>query len=226
MVDVTIYANKNLEDTPTEDSIKASHDDLVYKMRKAHRLFDMFKGMIVERTFSYHELKESRTTFLKMSGHGQDAFQVVEFELNFLHEVLFTKAVVLHNLFGYVLRAICSCSIMAAFMSFFLSRMHKVGFSKVDLAITYTLLGGAICLDAFALVMLVLSDWTIVKLKSWSFCETISKLILRVPPQKRWSASVGQNNLINHCIPADPTYLRRIMDRPTLFGKVDEMLCI
>lgn len=47
MVDVTIYANKNLEDTPTEDSIKASHDDLVYKMRKAHRLFDMFKGMIV-----------------------------------------------------------------------------------------------------------------------------------------------------------------------------------
>ncbi|XXG83229.1 hypothetical protein AAC387_Pa10g1030 [Persea americana] len=187
----------------------------------------MFKGMIVERTFSYHELKESRTTFLEMSGHGQDAFQVVEFELNFLYEVLFTKAVVLHNLFGYVLRAICSCSIMAAFMSFFyLSRMHKVGFSKVDIAITYTLLGGAICLDAFALVMLVLSDWTIVKLKSWSFCDTISKLILRVPPQKRWSASVGQYNFINHCIPADPTYLRRIMDRPTLFGKVDEMLCI
>ncbi|RWR93587.1 hypothetical protein CKAN_02284900 [Cinnamomum micranthum f. kanehirae] len=223
MVDVmSMIINANKKPEPSQDG---ETSDLVDKMRKAYRLFDMFKGMIVERTFSYHELEGSRTTFLGMS--GQDAFQVVEFELNFLHEVLFTKAVVLHNLFGYVLRAICSCSIMVAFVSFFfLSRKHRFGFRKLDIAITYTLLGGAICLDAFALVMLILSDWTIVKLKSWPFCNTISKLILRVPPKKRWSASVSQYNLINHCIPADPTYLGRIVDRPTLFGKVDEMLCI
>lgn len=126
----------------------------------------MFKGLIVELIFSKDERRLSRDCFGKKT--AQDAFRVVEYELSFMYEVLFTKAAVMHHRCGYILRAICSCSIMAAFMSFFfLSKKHR--FNNLDVAITYTLLGGAIFLDTFSHIMLILSDWTDIKLGNSRF---------------------------------------------------------
>ncbi|KAJ8622365.1 hypothetical protein MRB53_030894 [Persea americana] len=199
--------NKSREDIP--------------ELQEAYIFFDKFKGMIVELIFSFKERNESFRAFIKKP--AREAFRVVEFELSFVYEVLFTKAVVVHGCYGYILRVICSCSIMAAFLSFFfLSKRNQFG--KVDIAITYTLLVGAICLDALALVMLILSDRTVVQLQKYQSCKWISSFFVKVPPRRRWSVTVTQHNLINYCIPNDHFYLRRIMDRPSLLGKFLEAL--
>ncbi|RWR93588.1 hypothetical protein CKAN_02285000 [Cinnamomum micranthum f. kanehirae] len=197
-----------------------SGDD-IHELQEAYKFFEKFKGMIVELIFSFKERNESLKAFIKKP--AREAFRVVEFELNFVYEVLFTKAVVVHGLYGYMLRVICSCSIMAAFLSFFFMSKKNM-FGKVDIAITYTLLVGAICLDALAFVMLILSDWTVVQLQDYPFCKWFTSLFVKVPPHGRWSVTVTQHNLINYCIPPDQFYLRRIMDRPSLLGMALEMV--
>eukprot|EP00268_Persea_americana_P002609 TRINITY_DN10802_c0_g4_i1.p1 TRINITY_DN10802_c0_g4~~TRINITY_DN10802_c0_g4_i1.p1 ORF type:complete len:746 (+),score=95.93 TRINITY_DN10802_c0_g4_i1:249-2486(+) len=210
------------EESKTEHDTKKNQPKVLadaQNLQEANKFFDKFKGLIVELIFSFHERDESRNAFLEKS--SVDAFKVVEFELSFVYEVLFTKAVVVHKMCGYILRAICSCSIIAAFLIFFF--LEKDRFSEVDISITYTLLGGAIILDAFAFIMLIFSDWTVVRLKNY---RTISDFIVKLSPCGRWSEMVTQHSLIERCIPADLSYLTRIMDWPIWYQKLVEMLCI
>nr|CAD1832895.1 unnamed protein product [Ananas comosus var. bracteatus] len=87
----------------------------------------------------------------------KEAFQVIEVELGFVYDIVYTKATVVHRRLGYALRPIGSACIAAAFLAFFFA--DKRGFTRVDVAITYALLAGAAVLDFAALVMLLCWDW-------------------------------------------------------------------
>ncbi|RWR84770.1 hypothetical protein CKAN_01359600 [Cinnamomum micranthum f. kanehirae] len=213
------------EESKTKHGTTTKNDQKVrdaQNLQEAHKFFDKFKGLIVELIFSFHERDESRNAFLEKS--PDDAFKVVEFELSFVYEVLFTKAVVVHDMRGYILRAICSCLIIAAFLTFFF--LEKDRFSEVDISITYTLLGGAIILDAFAFIMVIFSDWTVVRLENYRCGKTISDFIVKISPCERWSEMVTQHSLIKRCIPGDPSYFKRFMDWPICYQKVVEILWI
>ncbi|XP_058073139.1 uncharacterized protein LOC131221860 [Magnolia sinica] len=190
--------------------------DELTRMYKAHRFFKNFKGLIIDLMASFHDQVESRNTFLRW--FPEDAFRVVEYELEFIYDVLFTKAAVVHNIVGYILRAICSCSIMTAFLLFFCT--NKRDFLPLDIAITYTLLGGAIALDFVAFIMLLISNWSAVKIPMLG--PIVFKIIANLLPHDRWSVSIMQYNLIDTCIPQHDQYLRRIANRHTLCGKFFE----
>lgn len=231
-VTVKIYINqqpiKQTESTREEKAVKAGATapcaSDFHLLLEAHKFFNKFKGIMADLLLSFQYLEESRQKILK-SG-ALDVFRVIEFELGFLYELFFTKAVVVHQRYGYILRAICSCSIMAAFLSFFFI-LRRQKFSDIDIYITYTLLGGAICLDACSFVMFIFSDLTIVKLQDSPSCKPISNFILKIRPHDRWSLLATQHSLMDYCIPAkSSSFFRRIMDRPTLLGKVDELLFI
>lgn len=130
-------------------------------VQNACHFFDKFKGLLVDLIFSFHERNESREFFRKRT--AEDAFAVIEVELNFIYEVLYTKIVAIHCKKGYFFRIISVSSVFLALIFFLL--LDKSKFQKPDVGITYTLLIGAIVLDIISFVMLFFSDWTIVARK-------------------------------------------------------------
>ena len=135
----------------------------------------------------------------------EEAFKVVEMELSFLYDALYTKATVAYSLLGIIPRTasfLSTISTLAVFC-FFIDR-HE--FSNIDLNITYALLFGAIFLEIYSIIMLILSDWRIVWLSSKSnsladsICRAIASFQSVVTSDQRWSRRMAQNNLIDSCL--------------------------
>ncbi|KAK1398660.1 hypothetical protein POM88_008523 [Heracleum sosnowskyi] len=126
--------------------------------------FTAFKGLVVDLILSIHERNQSREFFLAVS--CEDAFRLVEVELNYLYDVLFTKLSVLHHKIAYFFRTL---SFIAVVASFVLYHSHiQNHHSHNDVLITYILLIGAIVLEVIAFYMLLFTDWTVIKLKPLS----------------------------------------------------------
>ncbi|GMY29957.1 hypothetical protein FCV25MIE_25199 [Fagus crenata] len=182
----------------------------------AYRYFEKFKGLIVELIFSFRERKESRDFFQCRT--AEEALKIIELELNFIYEALYTKVVVVHNRVGYIFRFLSTASVVVAFGFFHF--LDKRGLKEIDIVVTYALLGGAICLDAIALFMLIFSDWTFgavdLNNRMGKCVEWIGKIYLRCKTSswsdnnkeylstskfsRRWSESVSKYNLIDYCL--------------------------
>ncbi|KAJ9691940.1 hypothetical protein PVL29_011175 [Vitis rotundifolia] len=135
----------------------------------------------------------------------EEAFKVVEMELSFLYDALYTKATVAYSLVGIILRTASFLSTISTFAAFcFFIDRHE--FSNIDINITYALLFGAIFLEIYAIIMLILSDWSIVWLSSKndsladSICRAIASFQSVVTSDQRWSRRMAQNNLIDSCL--------------------------
>ncbi|CAA2982889.1 Hypothetical predicted protein [Olea europaea subsp. europaea] len=196
-------ANKEHE-RQANSEVKLNDIEIV---REGFRFYQIFRGLIVDHMFSFQERDESRRFFLGLK-KAQDAFRVMEVELNFMYDALFTKmATVYKSYLGYIFRFICTALIVATYILF--QSHHKPHIHPFDIAITYSLLIGAIILDIVALIKLVLSDWTLALLqlqKSLPLLKvkevlwpvyTIGKYISF---RRRWSESMGQHNLISFCL--------------------------
>ncbi|KAL7211992.1 hypothetical protein ACSBR2_014786 [Camellia fascicularis] len=201
--------------TPLEDLDVVIH---------AYDFFQTFKGFLVDLRFSSGQRAKSRTFFLRRT--ARDAFKVVEAELNFIYEIVYTKVRVLQGKYGYLLRFVSFILIVVALVLFCLIDKHKQGFHKFDVGITFTLLLGAIALDIIAFLMLLLSDRTAVALtksdnqsivfrmlkkslnfnrKRWAedsptqHCTCSFGWFMQIM-RRRWSESIPQYNYIDYCL--------------------------
>ncbi|KAF5468220.1 hypothetical protein F2P56_012391 [Juglans regia] len=195
-------------------------------VKYGYHFFKIFKGLIVD-LISHNDRNESREFFHERT--PEDALEVLEVELNFIYEVLYTKFVVIHDIIGYLLRSVSSLSVLASLGVFFFVDC-KHGLDKFDIRVTYTLLLGALILEAIALFKLIFSDWTTAFLDKRNTnpivqaVRAIFKKYLRIrrsrwsPPLKddglpgtesirttpvllrRWSESVAGFNLITYCL--------------------------
>lgn len=129
----------------------------------AFRYFTNFKGLVVDLIFSFRERNQSRDFFL--ARNSKDAFRVVEVELNFLYDVLFTKLPVVYYRVGFGCRAVSVGAIVTSLVLFHYVDKKNFKPEGFEIGITYTLLIGGIVLEVIAFFMLVFSDWTVVKLK-------------------------------------------------------------
>ncbi|KAF5468217.1 hypothetical protein F2P56_012389 [Juglans regia] len=125
-------------------------------VKYGYHFFKIFKGLIVD-LISHNDRNESRDFFHERT--PEDALEVLEVELNFIYEVLYTKFVVIHDTIGYLLRSVSSLSDLGSLGVFFFVDC-KHGLDKFDIRVTYTLLLGALSLEAIALFNLIFSDWT------------------------------------------------------------------
>ncbi|KAA0043496.1 uncharacterized protein E6C27_scaffold1167G00360 [Cucumis melo var. makuwa] len=216
---IQLVNEPNQEWSPFTSTAKEGDLNQLEVVQYAFLYFNKFKGLIVDLIFSFKERNESRDFFLKRT--PSDALKVIEVELNFIYEVLFTKVVVIHNLSGLIFRFISSCSVTVALVLF--SRLDKTDFRKLDVRITYALLVGALALDFVSISMTVFSDWTIATLiKDDSILATFFEYLLWLKRQRvsvhkkspfsglkkldtprifrRWRESVSQFNLIAYCL--------------------------
>ncbi|OWM77567.1 uncharacterized protein LOC116209132 [Punica granatum] len=108
---------------PKKDSSKTTAFDdfprdlnVIDSVKYAYQFYEIFKGLIVDLIFSFHERNYSRSFF--QSRTADDAYNVALIELNFMYEALYTKVVVVHSLVGYIFRFF-ALDLIAMFMVFF-----------------------------------------------------------------------------------------------------------
>ncbi|VVB00260.1 unnamed protein product [Arabis nemorensis] len=122
------------------------------------RFFNIFKGLVVDLIFSFHERDESRDFFNKLE--PEEALRIIESELSFLYESMYTKTAILHTKLGTLSRFIAFGSLLSAFFVFHRKPSKETDFHGADVVITYTLFIVGIALDLVSMVIFLLSDWT------------------------------------------------------------------
>lgn len=129
-------------------------------LQYAFLFFNNFKSIMVNNIFSLDLRDESKTFFSSSRLQDEQALRIIEAELDFIYEGLYTKGAVLHSLFGVVSRLISLGSLLSAFGIFHYRHTKIQEFHKADIVITYTLFLVGIALDLISIHMFMVSDWT------------------------------------------------------------------
>ncbi|WZZ35511.1 hypothetical protein YC2023_018912 [Brassica napus] len=143
------YAAKKVMKMPTQ-IIKIEESEKDPKVGAKVKPDDLTELNILHKRF-FSELKPD------------EALRILEVELNFIYEALYTKAEILHNWIGVIFRFIALGCLLAAIRIF--QYKDKKDYGGFDVGLTYALLIGGIALDCIALIMFCLSDWTFVRLR-------------------------------------------------------------
>lgn len=179
-------------------------------LKHAYTFFTHYKGLIVDYSFSFQNCSESRQIFLKLTPRA--AFRVVERELNFFYEVLYTKAWLVKNWPAYFWRFL---EISALFVALLLSiKSSMTEFREHDKTVTLLLLFGSIFIELSTVVMVASTDMSIAFLRFHIESSRLAKPLKKIRatsgtscwfPKKiqeyinrRWSNCVCQCNLIKH----------------------------
>ncbi|KAG6782451.1 hypothetical protein POTOM_011852 [Populus tomentosa] len=207
-------------------------DDLEV-VQKAYYYFNIFKGLIVDLIFSFKDRNDSRKFFLSID--AEDALKVIEVELNFIYEVLFTKAVVVHSIIGYVFRLFSFTLVLVA-LALFRFNVKKDKFHPLDVKFTYLLLLGSIWLDTIAFIRAIFSDWTVANLMKsekqpdscWKSCTAFfsawkvplfngKRAIFKHMGFRNWSKSVKGYNLVRYCVNRPKSRIGVFKDKVLVF---------
>ncbi|KAB2606975.1 hypothetical protein D8674_006692 [Pyrus ussuriensis x Pyrus communis] len=127
-------------------------------LHEAFELFDLFKRLYADLILDYND----RNCCSEMlQGHSpKEVLKVIEVELGFVYDVLYTKATVVYSRPGIIFRFInllCSISTLVVFALV----IDKHFYSTVDITLTYLLSAGAIALELYAIIVLICTDWTL-----------------------------------------------------------------
>ncbi|ESQ39672.1 hypothetical protein EUTSA_v10000775mg [Eutrema salsugineum] len=145
-----------------KDTTKLYHLEIV---QYAYRFFNTFKGLVVNLIFSFRERDESLEIFENLKD-AEEALRIIEVELGFLYDALFTKIAVLHTFIGSLSRVVASGTLVAAFILFHKKPNKWKDFHDADVVVTYTLFGVGLALDFISILLFMFSDWTFAALTS------------------------------------------------------------
>ncbi|XP_038720797.1 uncharacterized protein LOC120013151 isoform X2 [Tripterygium wilfordii] len=131
--------------------------------------------------------------------------KLIEEELGFMYDLLYTKAMVVYTPCSLAMRLIgffLTCTVLVLFS---IGLTQKNSYSKVDLAITLVLLVGAITIDLYAAFALFSSNWITALLYMYGLTQRNSCYKIIVYCQKylnkspSWSNSISQFSLLRFC---------------------------
>ncbi|KAF8392018.1 hypothetical protein HHK36_022358 [Tetracentron sinense] len=189
-------------------------NDAVNTLLSAQYFFYTFKLLFADLILSFQEILNSQDYFLK--SNWEKAFKVVELELGFMYDALYTKATVVYTKTGCILRLVSFLSTVSAFVAFLI--IHKHGFSNIDLIITYLLLVGAIFLEIYSAILLLISEQAILYLSKHKNQKVVDHMFgfLPITNKTMWSHSMAQYNLFSFCL----------KEKPTKFARLQKLFCI
>ncbi|KAL4338439.1 uncharacterized protein LOC110269046 [Arachis ipaensis] len=131
-------------------------------IHKGYSLFPLVKRLYANLGVEDQDLTTSfnlaKECVLEMK--PPSAFKVVQVQLGFLFDVLYTKASIIYTKKGLFLRLVSALSTTCAVVAFILVIHGDDAYSRVDVDITYVLFIGAIFLELYAFFAITLSDWT------------------------------------------------------------------
>ncbi|XP_010449404.1 PREDICTED: uncharacterized protein LOC104731659 [Camelina sativa] len=152
------------------NSLKLKHPDKeltdLQILQFAFLFFNNFTSLMVNNIFSL-EMRDKSKAFFSALQLQEEALSIIEAELEFIYEGLYTKGAVLHSSLGIVIRVISVGSLVAAF-TIYHDRHNKIQeFQKADIIITYTLFAVGIALEFIFVYMFMLSDGAIAALSKF-----------------------------------------------------------
>ncbi|KAL3752843.1 hypothetical protein ACJRO7_000271 [Eucalyptus globulus] len=156
-----VYGHKN-EGNKYSDGKEAYLAECIL-VKYAYGFFHISKVFLGDLIFEQRQREISCTYFHRVS--AVDALRVISIELQFMFEILHTKALTIRSKWSYIFRFISFTNVVVAFIMFNHSKKHPL--HKLDVEITYSLLFGGIVLDVIALFMLFSSDWAVAKIFWW-----------------------------------------------------------
>lgn len=179
----------------------------------AYDLFQIFRRLFVDLILSFQDREHSQKIFMEFS--TQAAFQVVEIELGFAYDVLYTKAPVLFSCAGCILRLISfsfTFSVSVLFLAVELLHTDCNRDILADCIITWLLLIAGVVLEIYAVWRLLRSDWAEYYYyyyyyhhhHRWLTSNLSRKLLHRGNHQHRWSNSMAQYNLLSFSLQYKP----------------------
>uniref|UniRef100_A0ACD5W5G6 Uncharacterized protein n=1 Tax=Avena sativa TaxID=4498 RepID=A0ACD5W5G6_AVESA len=129
-------------------------------------------------------------------------YELIEMQLSLMHDILYTKAMVIHTRCGCFIRAVTAVATIATFF-LFQSSIGKNDFNTVDVIVTYILIVGALVLEMAAFLKAMGSTWTCAWLcaRRWDRLHKIAlsaRLCIKATRRnRRWSGSIGRPRLSN-----------------------------
>ncbi|KAK3410349.1 hypothetical protein EUGRSUZ_J02347, partial [Eucalyptus grandis] len=192
--------------TPEDLPVNSGQDPVA----KAYELFKIFKLLFVGLTIHSVDLDVSRRIFMSSDMDPLRAFRIVEIELGFMYDLLFTKAPLLNRAWGTIRWAI-SLSVSGAVLVFF-SLQDKKDYLAVDICITFLLISVAILLEIHSLLLAISSDWIYHwRLQRPRRSAILSAIALRpYSPSPRWSNKVAQFSLLKSSIRKRKSIIRHL----------------
>ncbi|RLN28414.1 hypothetical protein C2845_PM05G01200 [Panicum miliaceum] len=194
--------------------------------RHAHDLFHVCKSAMVDSSVDDNDSADGPGRRLLESFTNRDPsyrWKLIEMELSLMYDILYTKAAVVHTLHGHCIRVASSLAVATSLLLFRFSN-KAAGYSRVDVAITYTLLGGALLLETTSLLSALFSTWTFAFLCTtrWSrlqhavLCSGRWSKLRRVVVSlhrlayatgiavcfrlsRRWHGTMGQYSMLDKC---------------------------
>ncbi|CAK7324216.1 unnamed protein product [Dovyalis caffra] len=205
-VSTSRFHNKLQAQTDDGDYSNISDDKL---LQLAHGMFDkaklLFAGVPITTTEQSALANHQEAAITTLLQTPKDAFKVIEMQLGFMYDMLYTKALVTYTPCGVGLRFISFLLTSIVLVLFSLEPNNTQTYSKVDLYITFLILAVAILLELYATLVLLLSDHTVVWLRKHN-CSNISLAITSHPLLRnpRWSNSMGQCSFLSHVLNEKP----------------------
>lgn len=196
----------------------------VHLIIKAYDLLQIFKCLFIDLILSYDDRDLSRSIFKGFS--WKDAFQLIEIELGFMYDLLYTKATLLYSVWG-VGRRFITFSLTLLVLVFFSLIEKSANCSPVDLYITYALLAVIIIFEIYSILILLSSDRTDVWLSVHNKNRALHRAVtcVQLPKQPRWSNSIAQFSLLEFCINENPLVCHGILERLNINEKLDKYHC-
>ncbi|MBA0848316.1 hypothetical protein Goshw_000521 [Gossypium schwendimanii] len=141
-----------------------AEDPQVKFLQEARKSFEIFRPLFLDLPFKVSRNYLNDNVYLKKKSAKQ-AFRLVKIELQFFHDLLFTKNPIQyrHRKLNAFLRGFYILSALSVLIV--LSTQNHIGVNKrditgLDIAVTYLLLVGAILLDVLGALLHLLSYWT------------------------------------------------------------------
>ncbi|XVE78633.1 hypothetical protein DITRI_Ditri13aG0161900 [Diplodiscus trichospermus] len=144
---------------------------------------------------------------------AEDAFKMVEIELGFLYNQLYTKIRIVVSRTGVILRCIC-LSLTVSTLTAFLIIVGKHGYSKVDIGISYLLMVGAIFLEIYSDILHLSSDYGILWLTSQNnwFFKLIGSKLFPFTEANKGIRSMAQHSLLGYCLNPKKNMLTAVLN--------------
>ncbi|KAG2636193.1 hypothetical protein PVAP13_2NG433300 [Panicum virgatum] len=200
---------------------RALHSNLgVHEVFAGRKIYQMERDTKTSFRYYFHDNQPMTPR------HTQVVFKLMEIELSMMYDDLYTKAKVIQARGGLILRCVSLTSSMVAFVLFLLMSNNKKRHYRSpprsdDVVITYILFIGAFCLEAFAIILAIISPRALVFMEPHQDRHGRCSILARVPwsifakiqPEIKpwWSNSIGQYNFLNSCVADDRSRIAQMM---------------
>ncbi|XP_017978463.1 PREDICTED: uncharacterized protein LOC18596245 [Theobroma cacao] len=195
-------------------------------LHQAYLSFKMFVPLFSGLKLRFYKKLNDIFT-LQKSMSAKEAFMLVDIELEFLYDMLYTKTSILNSVTGLILLSISLLSCISGFIAFSVF-ISKRPYPRVDVAITYLLLVVAIIADTLALVTQLFSKWTV---RQWTkpggkkLPKCVDRVInrwLKHRKKGKGITSMAQSSLLKYCLKSKATTISTVANKLRLGNTVLE----